>query len=124
MRPGNITMPPLTTRRIWFMYNPPHFAENDIGTIHAAIRANSFATLVSNTPDGLIANHMPLLLDPSKGAHGTLVGHLARPNPHTKATADDALAIFQGVNGYITPSYYETKRQNGKVRVPVWYGVL
>ena len=101
------------------MYNPSHFAENDTGTIHTAIRANGFATLVSNTPDGLIASHIPLLLDPSKGPHGTLIGHLAGPNPQTKTTTGDALAIFQGVNGYITPSYYETKRQNGKV-VPTW----
>ena len=62
---------------------------------------------------------MPLLLDPEPAPFGTLIGHLARPNPQAREAIGDALAIFLGPEGYITPSYYATKRETGKV-VPTW----
>ena len=64
---------------------------------------------------------MPLLLDPDPAPYGTLVGHLAKANPHVAAAdaAVQTLVIFQGPDGYITPSYYAAKRQHGKV-VPTW----
>ena len=101
------------------MYIPAYFAETRIPVLHAAIRANGFATLVTMTEDGLAASHIPLLIDPSPAPYGTLIGHLARPNPQAKAAIGDALAMFLGPNGYITPSYYATKRETGKA-VPTW----
>jgi len=101
------------------MYVPAHFAEDHIPLLHDVIRASSLATLVTLTGDGLIASHVPLLLDPEPAPYGTLIGHIARPNPQAKPAIGEALAIFLGTEGYITPSYYETKRENGKV-VPTW----
>ena len=101
------------------MYIPAYFAETRIPVLHAAIRANGFATLVTMTEDGLAASHIPLLIDPSPAPYGTLIGHLARPNPQARAATGDALAMFLGPNGYITPSYYATKHETGKA-VPTW----
>jgi transcriptional regulator len=101
------------------MYVPAHFAEDRIPVLHEAIRACGLATLVTLTADGMIASHVPLLLDPEKPPFGALIGHLARPNPQAREAIGDALAIFLGPEGYITPSYYATKRETGKV-VPTW----
>ena len=101
------------------MYVPAHFAEDRIPVLHDFIRASGLATLVTMTADGLIAGHVPLMLNPEPAPYGTLIGHLARPNPQAREAIGDALAIFPGTDGYITPSYYVTKRENGKV-VPTW----
>jgi transcriptional regulator len=101
------------------MYVPAHFAEDRIPVLHDAIRTSGLAILVTLTADGLIASHVPLLLDPEPAPYGALIGHLARPNPQAKPPIGEALAIFQGPDGYITPSYYATKRETGKV-VPTW----
>lgn len=103
------------------MYVPAHFKEERVEAMHALMRGCGLATLVTLTADGLVASHVPLLLDPDPGPFGTLRGHLARPNPQAKGTneAVQALTIFQGAEGYITPSYYATKRETGKV-VPTW----
>jgi len=95
------------------------FKEDRIAVLHDAIRASGLATLVTMTPDGLIASHVPLLLDPDPAPYGTLIGHLARPNPQARGAIGEALAIFQGPDAYITPSWYATKRETGKV-VPTW----
>jgi transcriptional regulator len=73
------------------------------------------------TADGLIASHAPLMLDPDPGPYGTLIGHLAKANPHARSADPgvQTLVIFQGPDGYITPSYYAAKREHGKV-VPTW----
>jgi transcriptional regulator len=103
------------------LFVPALFKEDRINVLHAAIRRTGLATLVTLTADGLVASHLPMLLDPEPAPYGTLVGHLARPNPQAQGTAPgvQALAIFQGPEAYITPSWYETKRQTGKV-VPTW----
>jgi transcriptional regulator len=101
------------------VYLPPLFKEDRIAVLHDAIRASALATLVTMTPDGLIASHVPLLLDPDPAPYGTLIGHLARPNPQARGAIGEALAIFQGLDAYITPSWYATKRETGKV-VPTW----
>lgn len=103
------------------MYVPPAFREDRIDVLHAAIREAGLATLVSLGADGLVASHVPMLLDAAAGPNGTLYGHLAKANPHARAgvAGVDALAIFQGPDAYITPSWYETKRPTGKV-VPTW----
>ena len=100
------------------MYVPPAFREDRPEILHTAIRATGLAILVTTGPDGLIASHVPLLLDPDAGPHGTLHGHLARANPQARATGE-ALAIFPGPDAYITPSWYATKQEDGKV-VPTW----
>ena len=101
------------------MYIPSPFKEERIDVLHDAIRHAGLATLVSLAGDGLIASHIPLLLDPQPAPYGTLLGHLARPNPQARGAIGDALAIFLGPDAYITPSWYATKAQTGKV-VPTW----
>jgi transcriptional regulator len=101
------------------MYNPPLFREDRIEVLHDAIRRAGLVTLVTQTADGLIASHAPMLLDLEPAPYGTLIGHLARPNPQARGAIGEGLAIFQGPDAYITPSWYATKRQNGKV-VPTW----
>lgn len=103
------------------MYVPPLFKEDRVEVLHAAMRQAGLATLVTLTADGLIASHVPVLLDAEPTPYGTLLGHLARPNPQAKGAVagTEALVIFQGADAYITPSWYETKRQTGKV-VPTW----
>ncbi|MEJ0018553.1 MAG: FMN-binding negative transcriptional regulator [Acetobacteraceae bacterium] len=101
------------------MYTPPLFREDRLDILHAAIRQAGLATLVTQGTDGLIASHVPVLLDPEPAPNGTLVGHLARPNPQAKGAVGEALVIFHGPDAYITPSWYATKRDGGKV-VPTW----
>jgi transcriptional regulator len=101
------------------VYIPPLFKEDRIAVLHDAIRRAGLATLVTLTPDGLIASHVPMLLDAALGPYGVLVGHLARPNPQARGTIGQALAIFQGPEAYISPSWYATKQKDSKV-VPTW----
>ena len=79
------------------MYVPPLFKEDRIEVLHAAIRGSGLATLVTLTADGLIASHVPMLLDPDPAPYGTLLGHVARPNPQARGAVPGvhALAIFQ-----------------------------
>jgi transcriptional regulator len=99
------------------MYIPAPFREDRLDLLHEAMRQHSFATIVSAGTDGLIATHLPLLLDADRGAHGTLVGHVARENPHWRAFdgEQETLAIFQGPHAYISPSWYTTP-----YAVPTW----
>jgi transcriptional regulator len=103
------------------VYVPAHFKEDRIDVLHELIRATRLATLISMTADGMIASHAPLMLDPDPAPYGTLIGHLAKANPHARAADPkvQTLVIFQGPDGYITPSYYAAKKEHGKV-VPTW----
>jgi transcriptional regulator len=102
------------------MYNPPAFQENDLGALHATIRAARLSTFVTATAEGLIGTPLPMILDETGGSHGTLYGHVARANPQWKlAPIGDAMAVFMGPDAYVTPSWYATKRETGKV-VPTW----
>lgn len=108
------------------MYVPSHFEETRTDVLHQLVRDQPFAVLVTHTPDGLDANHIPLELDPAPAPLGTLRGHVSRANPmwRTSSPAVEALAIFQGPDSYITPAWYATKRETGKV-VPTWnYAVV
>ena len=89
--------------------------------MHEAIRQAGLGTLVTLGPDGMEATHLPMLVDPEPAPFGTLKGHVARANPQWRRALGDvqALAIFLGPDAYITPAWYETKRQTGKV-VPTW----
>jgi transcriptional regulator len=103
------------------MYNPPHFQEQRPEVLQQLIRGHSLAALVTLGSNGLIANHVPLILDPDAGPLGTLRGHLSRMNPQWRDSLPEvsALAIFQGPAAYITPSWYPTKDAGGKV-VPTY----
>ena len=105
------------------MYQPPHFEETRVEVMHSLIRAHPLGLLVSTGPDGPVADPLPFLLDAEVGPKGRLRVHLARANPQWRllAATPDApvLVVFQGVNTYVTPSWYETKRETGKV-VPTW----
>jgi transcriptional regulator len=102
------------------MYVPPAFQDDDIDSIRATIRAARLASLVTATAEGLIATPLPLLLDEAEGALGVLYGHVAKANPHWRSPPNgEALAIFMGPEAYVTPSWYATKQETGKV-VPTW----
>ena len=102
------------------MYVPPAFEENDRDILRAMIGEARLANLVTATEDGLIATPLPLFLDPEEGERGTLYGHVARANPQWRtAPVGEALAIFMGPDAYVTPSWYATKQEHGKV-VPTW----
>jgi transcriptional regulator len=101
------------------MYTPPIFRDDDLASMHAAMRAARLANLVTATADGLMSTPLPLILDESEG-QGVLYGHLAKANPQWKgAPTADAMAIFMGPDAYVTPSWYATKQETGKV-VPTW----
>jgi transcriptional regulator len=102
------------------MYIPPAFRDDDIESIRATIRVARLANLVTATADGPIATPMPLLLDESEGECGVLYGHLAKANPQWRLPPiGEALVIFMGPEAYVTPSWYATKQETGKV-VPTW----
>jgi transcriptional regulator len=102
------------------MYLQDHFRVEDVPQMHALMRARPFATLVSAGSAGLFASHLPTVLK-DDGPYGVIECHLARANPHCKdlAEGNEALMIFQGPDGYITPGWYPSKVQHGKV-VPTW----
>lgn len=85
------------------------------------MRAHPLAALVSQSSSGIDAEHIPLLLIDSGGSEGMLQGHVARANPLWQNVTDgsEVLAIFQGPNRYISPKWYPSKQQHGKV-VPTW----
>jgi transcriptional regulator len=103
------------------VYLPGLFAENRTAVLHEFVVRYSFATLLVNTRDELLANHLPIVLDPARSAHGTLVGHVARANPLWRlATSESpALAIFHGPHRYISPTWYASRAATGEV-VPTW----
>lgn len=103
------------------MYTPSSFAERDLPTIFDFIEAHPLGALVTSTPgEGLLATHLPLVLDRAAGPMGTLFGHVARANPHSRVIeAVEAMVIFTGPDAYITPAWYATKREHGRV-VPTW----
>ncbi|HEX4597767.1 MAG TPA: FMN-binding negative transcriptional regulator [Burkholderiaceae bacterium] len=108
------------------MYIPAHFDETRLEVLHGLIRAQPFATVATLSSDGINANHIRLHLDADQGPLGTLRGHVARANPmwSDRVADTDALAIFQGPHTYISPTFYPTKREHGKV-VPTWnYAVV
>jgi transcriptional regulator len=106
------------------MYLPGHFAESRSEVLHALMRAQPFATLVTQGGKGLNADHLPLHLAADIAPHGVLHGHVARANPLWRDAADtEVLVIFQGPQAYVTPSWYETKRADGKA-VPTWNYVV
>jgi len=102
------------------MHRPPHFREDRLDVLHAAMRAHPLAALVTTGREGLVANHIPFLVE-DDGEHGVLHAHLARANGQLEALrgGGEALVIFQGPQAYVSPSWYATKAESHKV-VPTW----
>lgn len=103
------------------MYIPKHFEETQAEQMHALMRQHPLAALVTCGPDGLNANPVPLLLSAEAGRFGVLRGHVARANPLWQEfdPAVNALAIFNGPDAYVSPNWYPSKQEHGKV-VPTW----
>ena len=103
------------------MYIPASNAEHRPEVLFDFIEAHALGALVTASADGLFATHLPFVLDRARGPHGTLEGHLARANPHHRhaPTTAEALVIFTGPDAYVTPSWYPSKAEHGKV-VPTW----
>ncbi len=107
------------------MYCPAHFQEDRLPTLIGLIEQFPLASIVRNGPSGLVADHVPLMYMAEAGAAGKLVGHVAKNNPLWEVAADhELLVVFQGPSTYISPNWYATKAEAGKV-VPTWnYAVV
>jgi transcriptional regulator len=102
------------------MYVPPAFREEDLTALHGTMRDARLANLVTATAEGLIVTPLPLFLAPDEGPYGTLYGHLARANGQWKLPPmGDAVALFMGPDAYVSPAWYPSKQEHGKV-VPTW----
>jgi transcriptional regulator len=107
------------------MYEPPLHRQEDVAALHALMRAHPLALLVSHGPSGMLANAIPFTLVDDGSRLGLLRCHVARANPQWRDLSEggEALVVFQGADAYITPSWYATKRETGKV-VPTWNYVM
>ena len=103
------------------MYVPVAFVEDRPELVAAFLIEHPMAQLVTLTEDGLVATPLPMLYEPDGEEMGSLVGHVARANRQwTNTSADvEALAIFNGANAYVSPNWYPSKAEHGKV-VPTW----
>jgi len=104
------------------MYTPRAFEVTDDARLHALMRNYPFAVLVSTRGGALEATHLPFMVDASRGAHGTLLGHMARANPHWRQFdgSHEATVIFTGPHAYVSPSWYADPHT-----VPTWnYAVV
>ncbi len=108
------------------MYQPPHFREEDLSVQHALIKAHPLGLLITSGVEGPTANLLPFHLDASRSEKGTLQVHMAKANGQWREIEAGApvLVVFQGTDAYVTPSWYATKQETGKV-VPTWnYAVV
>jgi transcriptional regulator len=107
------------------MYIPTQFEESRVKVMHELIQTRPLATLITLSTGGINANHIPLHLSTEHGSFGILRGHVARANAIYSDLVDgvEALAVFHGPESYISPSWYATKREHGKV-VPTWNYVV
>jgi transcriptional regulator len=103
------------------VYTPKAFEVTDLPQLQAVMKQSELATLVTMTSQGLVATHLPLLLDETKGEYGTLSGHVSRANLQWRETdtSADALIIFLGPDTYVSPNWYPAKKETGRV-VPTW----
>ncbi|WP_028238790.1 FMN-binding negative transcriptional regulator [Stutzerimonas azotifigens] len=102
------------------MYLPSTFRQDDLPTLHAHIERTGLATLITHGAQGLQASPLPLVLARDEGPFGTLYGHFARANPQWRDLADgEALVLFTGPDAYVSPSFYPSKAEHGRV-VPTW----
>ena len=102
------------------MYSPPQFEENDEAVLRALIEAHPLGLLISTAGSEATANPVPFLVSIRDGAT-VLRAHLSKANPQWRQIRDGAnvLVVFQGADSYVTPSWYASKAEHGKV-VPTW----
>ncbi|MFF8729200.1 FMN-binding negative transcriptional regulator [Streptomyces sp. NPDC015171] len=101
------------------MYLPKHFTADE-AAVHDLLAHHGAADLVTMTPQGLLATVLPFVYDPEAGAHGSLIGHMARGNDQWREPVrGDAMAIVRGPDGYVTPTWYPAKAEHHRV-VPTW----
>jgi transcriptional regulator len=100
------------------VYVPQHFSVDDLTHLHEVIRRNGFGVATSMVDGRLMATHLPFMIDPDRGARGTLLAHMARANPHWRGFngKSEVLVVFSGPHGYISPRWYEAKGP----AVPTW----
>jgi transcriptional regulator len=102
------------------MYNPEPFAEDQVDVMHAFLRRHPLATVVTCGINGPEATHAPAMLHAETGPNGILRCHFARANGHWKSLRSSAaLAIFQNRGHYVSPSWYPSRKEHGRV-VPTW----
>lgn len=102
------------------MYVPAHFAAPDEAAVRDLLTNHGAADLITNTDDGMLATLLPFAYDPDTGEHGALLGHLARNNDQWKRPArGEALVIVRGPDAYVTPTWYASTAEHGRV-VPTW----
>lgn len=103
------------------LYNPPAFRESDLPALQAQMAGSGLTTLISVGANGPIVSNVPIIFDPNAGQYGTIAGHLARGNPQWRESdlSIPAIAVFMGADAYVSPSYYPSKQEHGKV-VPTW----
>ena len=103
------------------MYNSKPHQEHDLGRLHQHMLDTRLAILVSQGEQGLLATHLPVLVDIAEGEFGTVYAHLARVNRqwHDLEQGGEALLVFPGADAYVSPGYYPSKADNPKV-VPTW----
>lgn len=108
------------------VYTPKSNEETRMDVMHALIRAHPLGVWVMASGSELVANHIPFDIDPVRGKSGTLVGHVARANPIWRLPPSNipGVVTFQGPQSYVSPSWYPSKHEHGKV-VPTWnYAVV
>ena len=106
------------------MYLPNHFDEQRPEVLQRLIHDAPLGLLVTHGSAGLQANSVPFLLDADAGPHGTLRAHVARANPlWREGDGREALVVFQGPQAYVSPGWYPSKAEHGKV-VPTWNYVM
>ena len=106
------------------MYLPAHFEEKRVDVLHHLVRTHPLGLLIMHGANGLAANSIPFLIDPEPSPHGTLRAHVARANPlWREATGSEVLVVFEGPQAYISPGWYPSKAEHGKV-VPTWNYVM
>ena len=101
------------------MYVPAHFAMQD-AAVRELLENHGAADLVTATADGLVATMLPFVFDPDAGEHGALLGHVARNNDQWRQeVVGEALVIVRGPDAYVSPGWYASKAEHGRV-VPTW----
>lgn len=101
------------------MYVPAHFAVDD-AQVHELLAHHGAADLITLTDQGLLATMLPFVFDPGAGPHGSLLGHVARNNDQWRVPArGESLVIVRGADAYISPGWYQSKVEHGRV-VPTW----
>jgi transcriptional regulator len=103
------------------LYNPPAFKETDLAPLQAQIAASGLTTLITVGANGPIVSNLPIILEQGTGPYGAIAGHLARGNPQWRESdfTKSAIALFMGADAYVSPGWYPSKQEHGKV-VPTW----